>query len=83
MRKELEKAIEVYDEDGLKKVLDKYKKRENEIEIKFLEKCWTIHHKLKVQNEILNYCKSLSKVDNYKVILKSVNKIKEMLKSNF
>lgn len=39
-----------------------------------------VKHKLTVQNEILAYLKSLSKIDNYKIILKSVNKIHKMLK---
>lgn len=39
-----------------------YESKENQIEITFLDKCKKLLHKLSVQNEILNYIKSLSKV---------------------
>lgn len=45
-----------------------------------MNKCFEIKHRLSLQNEILAYIKSLAKIDNYKVILKSVNKIKKLLK---
>ncbi len=35
-----------------------------------------------MQNSILDFVRGLGKVDNYKVILKSVNKIHQMLKGN-
>lgn len=48
-----------------------------------MQESFRIAHKLTVQNEIIAYIKSLSKIDDYKIILKSVNNIKKMLKGTF
>lgn len=80
MQNELQEAIDIYEEIGLYKKIEEFKERKDEIEITFLKKCEEIKHKLSIQNQILAYLKSLSKVDNYKIILKSVNKIHKLLK---
>lgn len=51
-----------------------------QLEITFLDICEKLLHKLEVQNKILAYVHGLGKVENYKVILKSVNQIQQMLK---
>lgn len=64
----------------MKSVIEKYKKEHIQLEIRFLQECFRVAQKLTVQNEIIAYIKSLSKVNDYKIILKSVNNIKKMLK---
>ena len=44
-----------------------------QLDVIFLDECEKLLHKLEVQNKILGYVENVSKVDNYKVILKSVN----------
>lgn len=83
MQDELENAIKIYDEKNLKSVLERYKSQHIQLEITFLQESFRIAHKLTVQNEIIAYIKSLSKIDDYKIILKSVNNIKKMLKGTF
>lgn len=80
MEKQLQNAVDAYEEIRLHKTIEGYREKHDQIEITFLEKCKEIKHKLTVQNQILAYLKSLSKIDNYKIILKSVNKIHQMLK---
>ena len=80
MHKDLEEAVKCYEEIRLYKTIEGYRDKHDQIEITFLNKCKELKHKLELQNEILAYIKSLAKIDNYKVILKSVNKIQKMLK---
>jgi hypothetical protein len=82
IRENLKEAIRVYDEANLKQVIETFKSKHNQLEISFLDECLKIRHKLSVQNNILGYINSLSKVNDYKIILKSVNNIKKMLKGN-
>lgn len=80
MEKDLTEAIDSKDEARLRKTMNLFLEKNAQLDIVFLKKCKETLHVLTVQNEILNYVNSLSKVENYKVILKSVNKIHQMLK---
>jgi hypothetical protein len=51
-----------------------------QLNIVFLDVCEKMLHKLEVQNRILTFVESLVKVENYKVILKSVNHLQQLLK---
>ena len=64
----------------LYKTIEGFRDKHNQLEITFLNKCEELKKKLSLQNEILAYIKSLAKIENYKVILKAVNKIQKMLK---
>ena len=80
MQRDLEAAIEAYEEVRLYKTIEGFRDKHNQLEITFLHKCEELKKKLSLQNEILAYIKSLAKIENYKVILKAVNKIQKMLK---
>lgn len=80
MEKELTDAMDSRDEARLRKTMGLYEDKNSQLDIVFLQKCKDLLHLLEVQNQILGYVRSLDKVDNYKVILKSVNKIHQMLK---
>ena len=68
------------EEVKLKKMMNNYVEKFVQLDITFLDECKKLLHRLEIQNQILGYVQGLGHVDNYKVILKSVNHIQQMLK---
>lgn len=70
------------EEVKLKKMMNNYLEKFVQLDITFLDECKKLLHRLEIQNQILGYVQGLGHVDNYKVILKSVNHIQQMLKDS-
>jgi hypothetical protein len=67
--------MDSYDEKTLTHKLEEKQKLGVQFEVRFLDRALVLQERLRTQNSILQYISTLSKVTNYKIILKAVDTI--------
>lgn len=77
---DLLKAMESYDEKTLTDKLNEKRALNIHFEVRFFDRALVLQEKLRTQNSILRYISTLTRVNNYKIILKAVDTIESMLK---